>query len=1036
MIAMVSKVAVQSGYVAFLDALRTRGFEGEIAPDYANRTVLATDNSIYQRLPQAAVFPKHAKDLERLAKLAAELPHRDIVLTPRGGGTGTNGQSLTDGIVVDVSRHMNQILEIDVEARRVRVQAGVVKDQLNAALKPHGLFFAPELSTSNRATIGGMISTDASGQGSCEYGKTRDHVLELDTVLLGGQHLHSRTLSADEEQQAVAQPGMLGQVHTTAAEIIDQQRGLIEAKFPPLNRCLTGYDLAHLREAEGQLNLNSLLCGSEGTLGFLNEAVLNVLPIPKHATLVNVRYASFMDGLRDAKALMTTSARPTSIETIDDTVLQLAMEDFVWDSVATFFPATGSTPIRGINLIEFNDDDPERLAERVRAFTDHLSQDPTVERLGYTLAEGRPQIQKVYAMRKRSVGLLGNVQGEKRPIAFVEDTAVPPEHLADFISEFRAALDARKLSYGMFGHVDAGVLHVRPALDMKDPEQEKLIREISDQVADLTQKYGGLLWGEHGKGVRSEYGPKFFGELYPSLQRVKAAFDPHNQLNPGKIASPAEGSELIAKDSDPELLTIDGVTLRGQLDRTIDERAWQAYDAAVYCNGNGACYNYDVDDPMCPSWKATRDRVHSPKGRASLMREWLRLQSQAGIDVVEESRKKKAENGWGFMKSFPLRVANTLSRKQHHDYSHQVYDAMAGCLACKSCAGQCPIKVNVPQFRAQFLEVYHGRYLRPMRDYIIGGTEFMLPTLAKVAPLYNALLGQRWVDAFMRKGLGISDSPQISRASVKKQLRAWDVAEATPTSLSLLTEQQRANSVIIVQDAFTTHFEAKLVMDVVELLSRLNLHVFIMPFSANGKPLQVQGFLGAFERTAAKQAKRLRALAEFDVPMVGIDPAMTLTYRQEYVKALGAGQVPEVFMLQEWLATRINALAPSQLKLTDPGFKLLSHCTEKTNAPGSPNAWQQVFAAFGLELELATTGCCGMSGTYGHETRNVETSKTIYAQSWQPQVEADDNAGKLLATGYSCRSQVKRYSTQTLHHPLQALLAQLKSAPHSYPNNM
>ncbi|TKJ09284.1 FAD-linked oxidase C-terminal domain-containing protein, partial [Halomonas sp. 15WGF] len=437
--------------------------------------------------------------------------------------------------------------------------------------------------------------------------------------------------------------------------------------------------LAHLRE-DGRLNLNSLLCGSEGSLGFLSEAVLNVLPIPKHSTLVNVRYPSFMAALRDAKALMTASASPTSIETIDDTVLQLAMEDFVWDSVAEFFPA-GSTPIQGINLIEFNDDDPEQLAARVTAFTQHLSQDATVERLGYTLAEGRSQIQKVYAMRKRSVGLLGNVQGEKRPLPFVEDTAVPPEHLADFITEFRAALDARKLSYGMFGHVDAGVLHVRPALDMKDPAQEALIREISDEVAALTQKYGGLLWGEHGKGVRSEYGPKFFGELYPCLQQVKAAFDPHNQLNPGKIASPSESITLIAKESDPELLTVDGVPMRGQLDRTIDERAWQAYDAAVYCNGNGACYNYDVDDPMCPSWKATRDRRHSPKGRASLIREWLRLQSQAGIDVVEESRKKKAERTWGFIKSFPKRVMNTVSRQQHHDYSHEVYDAMAGCLA-------------------------------------------------------------------------------------------------------------------------------------------------------------------------------------------------------------------------------------------------------------------------------------------------------------------------------------------------------------------
>ncbi|QNU60841.1 FAD-binding and (Fe-S)-binding domain-containing protein [Vreelandella titanicae] len=1048
-------------YVRFLQALKTRGFEGEIAPDYANRTVLATDNSIYQRLPQAAVYPKHAEDLERLTRLVAQTTHRSIVLTPRGGGTGTNGQSLTDGIVVDVSRHMNQILEIDVEARRVRVQAGVVKDQLNAALKPHGLFFAPELSTSNRATIGGMISTDASGQGSCEYGKTRDHVLELDAILIGGKHLHSRALTSDEEQAECQQEGILGRVHATAANIIDQQRELIAAKFPPLNRCLTGYDLAHLRDSEGQLNLNSLLCGSEGSLGFLNEAVLNVLPIPKHSTLVNVRYTSFMDALRDAKALMAASTssqpqpqalqpqpqalRPTSIETIDDTVLQLAMEDFVWDSVAEFFPATANTVIRGINLIEFNDDDESALAKRVRAFTDHLSQDTTVERLGYTLAEGRGQIQKVYAMRKRSVGLLGNVQGEKRPIPFVEDTAVPPEHLADFITEFRAALDARGLAYGMFGHVDAGVLHVRPAIDMKDPEQEKLIRAVSDEVAALTQKYGGLLWGEHGKGVRSEYSPKFFGELYPSLQRVKAAFDPYNQLNPGKIASPLsnppgaagistspdaaskpQSNELIAKDSDPDLLTVDGVPMRGQFDRTIDERAWQAYDAAVYCNGNGACYNYDVDDPMCPSWKATRDRRHSPKGRASLIREWLRLQTQAGIDVVEESRKKKAEGGWGFIKRFPLRVANTLSRKQHHDYSHEVYDAMAGCLACKSCASQCPIKVNVPQFRSQFLEVYHGRYLRPIRDYVIGGTEFMLPTLAKAAPLYNAVIGQRWVEQLMRRTLGMSDSPALSRASVKKQLNAWGVAEATPLSLALLTEQQRANSVIIVQDAFTTHFEAKLVMDVVELLSRLNLRVFVMPYSANGKPLQVQGFLGAFERAAAKQAERLRTLARFDIPLVGIDPAMTLTYRQEYVKALGNEAVPEVLMLQEWLTTRINTLAPNQLKLTDPGFKLLSHCTEKTNAPGSPKAWQQVFAAFGLELELVATGCCGMSGTYGHETRNAATSKTIYAQSWQPQVEAENNVGKLLATGYSCRSQVKRYSEQVLLHPLQALLIALK----------
>ncbi|KAA0012501.1 FAD-binding oxidoreductase [Billgrantia pellis] len=1051
--------SLSAPYRSFLEALREAGFEGEIAPDYANRTVLATDNSIYQRLPQAALFPRHAADLECIARLAAEPGHRHVVLTPRGGGTGTNGQSLTDGLVVDVSRHMNRILDIDVENRRVRVQAGVVKDQLNAALRPHGLFFAPDLSTSNRATIGGMISTDASGQGSCEYGKTRDHVLELDTVLLGGEHMVSHPVDDAELESLCHHSGIIGNAYRTARKIADTQRELIAAKFPPLNRCLTGYDLAHLRDSRGRLDINSLLCGSEGSLGLLNEAVLNVLPIPQHSLLVNVRYAGFMDALRDAKALMGSvqdppqalDASPTSIETVDDKVLLLAMEDFVWDSVAEFFPskataAEGDAPaaecqavaIRGINLVEFNDDDPQRLTARVEAFCRHLECDDSVERLGYTLAKGRAQIQRIYGMRKRAVGLLGNAKGEKRPIPFVEDTAVPPEHLADFIAEFRAALDARGLDYGMFGHVDAGVLHVRPAIDMKDPEQERLIREVSDEVAELTQRYGGLLWGEHGKGVRSEYAPKFFGELYPSLQRVKAAFDPHNQLNPGKIATPipreaagAASQEDAVKLVDPGLLTIDGVPTRGQLDRQIDERVWQAHAATVYCNGNGACYNYDPNDAMCPSWKATRDRIHSPKGRASLIREWLRLQGHAGIDLIEESRKKKTEGMWGFIKSFPRRARNTYRRRDEADFSHEVYDAMAGCLACKSCAGQCPVKVNVPESRSQFLEVYHGRYLRPVRDYLVGGMEFFLPALSRIAPLYNAALGNRLVDRLLAGPIGLVDSPRLSRTRLQRQLRAWGVTEATPISLGLLTEAQKARSVVLVQDAFTSHFEAELVMDIVELLTRLDVRVFVAPYSPNGKPLNVQGFLGAFERTAERQARRLRTLAEFDVPLVGIDPAMTLTYRQEYVKALGPDAMPEVLMLQEWLVAQGQrlippALAPQLESLRDPGFRLLSHCTEKTTAPGSPKAWQQIFAAFGFELELVATGCCGMSGTYGHEARNLETSRTIYAQSWQPVIEGTEDTERLLATGYSCRSQVSRFSERALSHPLQGLLSHLR----------
>ncbi|MDB5770245.1 MAG: hypothetical protein JWM42_619, partial [Burkholderia sp.] len=861
---VVPPVALTQSYRGFLDALAAAGFRGEITAAYADRTVLATDNSIYQRLPQAIVFPRDAEDVQCLARLAGTRAYSSIVLTARGGGTGTNGQSLTDGIVVDVSRHMNHILHIDPQARRVRVQAGVVKDQLNAALAPHGLFFAPELSTSNRATVGGMINTDASGQGSCTYGKTRDHVLALDCVLLGGERFESRAIDQVELDDLRRRQGRVGDAYRTAVRIAETQGALIEERFPKLNRCLTGYDLAHLKETDGRFNLNSVLCGAEGSLGFIVEAELNVLPIPKYSVLVNVRYAGFMDALRDARALM--AHRPLSIETVDSNVLLLAMKDIVWNSVAAYFPkADGEPETLGINLVEFSGNDPAEVDMRVSDFTAHLQADTSVPRLGHTLAAGHDAVGKVYAMRKRSVGLLGNVQGEARPQPFVEDTAGPPEQLPEYIAEFRELLDGLGLRYGMFGHVDAGVLHVRPLLDMKDPAQAALIRTISDGVAELTHKYGGLLWGEHGKGVRSEYAPKFFGPLYPALQELKAAFDPHNQLNPGKIATPATVREA-------KLLRIDGVPLRGEADRQIDERVWQSYGTAMHCNGNGACYNFDPDDAMCPSWKGTRERRHSPKGRASLMREWLRLQTEAGADVLA----KPGASVTSFLRSLPQRWRNTRAGGSEKDFSHEVYEAMAGCLACKSCAGQCPVKVSVPEFRSRFLELYHSRYLRPMKDYLIGSLEFTIPYLARVPGLYNGLMSARWVRSALDRYAGMVDSPLLDRFDLASTLHRLKVRTATPELLSALTPEQRERSVILVQDAFTRWFETPVWAAFIELAIRTGHTVYIAPFRPNGKPLQVQGFLPAFERAAARNAATLKALAISGIPLVGLDPAMTL----------------------------------------------------------------------------------------------------------------------------------------------------------------
>lgn len=1001
---------VQTHYLAFLESLKSSSFAGDICPDYATRIVLSTDNSIYQVLPQGVIYPANENDLVILSQLADKTKYRDIVLSARGGGTGTNGQSLTDGIVVDISKHMNSILEINVEEQWVRVQTGVVKDQLNAALRPHGLFFAPELSTSNRATIGGMINTDASGQGSCLYGKTRDHVLELKTVLLDGSVITSSALDDIELDAICEQQDKAGLVHRLVNNIQHEHHELIKEVFPPLNRCLTGYDLAHIRDEQNRFNLNSVLCGSEGTLGFISEAKLNILTIPKYAAIVLVKYNDFDASLRDAMELM--KAKPTSIETIDSKVLNLAMNDMNWHQVEEFFDGNdvkNVSDIKGINLVEYTADCEEDLKQSIQTLASQLDDDQKStpgKRLGYSLAWGREAVNKIWAMRKRAVGLLGNAKGEARPIPFVEDTAVPPEHLADFILEFREILDAYHLSYGMFGHVDAGVLHVRPALDMKDPAQEKIAWEISDRIAELTQQYHGLLWGEHGKGVRSEYSPQFFGELYPQLQRIKAAFDPHNQLNPGKIATPDSGIALI---------NIDEFPTRGQKDREIPVKMWNAFEDAVYCNGNGACHNWNPNDAMCPSWKATRERTQSPKGRASLLREWLTQTSKQlnGKELFEEK---------SFVKKtllLPEKIRSWIAKSMgDYDFSHQVYDSMASCLACKSCAGQCPIKVNVPEFRSQFLSQYHTRYFRPLKDYLVGSLEFLLPYCSRFPRLYNATMSFSLVKLILEKWVGFVDGPMLSTQNLRS------LKFATPKVLNALSDEDKSKTVVIVQDAFTSYFEAQLIIDIVELFKKLGLRALIAPYKANGKPLHVYGFLKQFSKTAEKNSAHLAKIAAHGLPLVGIDPSMTLTYRGEYKKYTKGGNTPDIHLIQDWLKTRLEGISLPETEHSN--FRLMAHCTETSNASASVKNWQTVFESFGHSMEILNVGCCGMSGTFGHEARNKATSQKLYAMSWQEPIEKYFESDELVATGFSCRSQVKREAQKHVPHPLQALLKTIK----------
>lgn len=1001
-------------YRTFLDALPRAGFRGEIRTDYGARLSAATDNSVYQLVPQAVVFPRDEADVVTLTSLLGHSRFRSVKLSPRGGGTGTNGQSLCDGIMVDVSRHMAQILEVNLEESWVRVQPGVVLDELNARLAPHRVFFAPNLSPSSRATLGGMIATDASGKGSRIYGKTSEHVLELRAVLGDGTVLETRPLSpADFEAQA-ARSDRVGQVHRDVAEIARKSQEAVQRVLPRLERFMTGYDLEHVCTSDGGIDLTRIITGSEGTLAFVTEAKLKLTPIVRHKRLLAIRYREFDDALRAAAELVETN--PGAIETVDDTIVSLAKSDVIWNAVAHLLEAPLEPELRAVNLVEFEASDETVVIEKARALMAALDQErgKPGRALGYTLATKPADIAALWGLRKKGVGLLGNARGERRPVPFVEDTAVPPEKLADYIREFRALLDRHGLTYGMFGHVDVGCLHVRPALDMRQASDEVLLRTISDGVVSLVKKYGGVLWGEHGRGYRSEYTPSFFGaELYEALRAVKAAFDPHNQLNPGKLATPSRSKD--------RLVSVDAVK-RGHFDRQIRSELAISYDPVVYCNGNGQCFDWNPDSVMCPSSKVTRDRIHSPKGRAGILREWLRLVSRTPDAKAVALAAPGAE-------LFRGRAADAS------DFSHEVYDAMNGCLACKACATDCPVHVDIPALRAQFFEQYHGRYRRPLKDYFVFFLEKVLRLLALWPKLSNGLMGHAVSRRFL-SWVGIVDTPLLSERTLARGLAERGHLPFDAAEIRRMASSERERVVLVAQDAFTTYYEPNVALAVCDLLARLGRTVRVLPILENGKGLHVKGFLSAFNAVARRNAEYLEGVAALGLPIVGVEPAVTLTYRDEYRHALGRDPGFRVELVQEYLARELPRLreelganfphVPVPSEVTP---RLFGHCTEKTAVPRSQAAWRVVFEALGVPVELESTGCCGMCGVFGHEAAHLDESRGIFEMSWKKHLpETERGREAVLATGHSCRSQVKRFAGFLPKHPAEALVLGLEGS--------
>ncbi len=979
-------------YATFLTELAKIPFAGEIRADFANRLILSTDNSIYQILPQGVVFPRTSDDLVHLLRLASQESYREITFSPRGGGTGTNGQSLSPGIIIDCSKYMKHILEMNLEEGWVRVQPGVILDQLNSYLQPHGVFFAPSVAPSSRATLGGMINTDACGKGSRIYGRTSDHLLELTWILVDGTLARSRPIKIDTLTELKQDSGRLGNIYRQVDEIVSSKPELIEQTFPKMPRFMTGYNLGKVyTPTRDNFDLNRIIAGSEGTLAIITEAKLKLTKIPDYQKLVAIHYSFFDDALSAAENLL--ALKPSAIETIDDKILALARGDEIYYRVREFIGDA-----KAINLVEFAGDNLSQLETKVNQLISNLeSQQAT----GYYLAQNEQESLNLWELRQKGVGLLGNRPGNRKPIAFIEDTAVSPSCLFSYIREFKALLNEYQLDYAMYGHVDVGCVHVRPTLDLKVPEDETIIRQLSDKVVALVKKYGGVMWGEHGKGFRSEYTPVFFGEeLYQDLRKIKAAFDPDNRLNPGKIVTPYNSEEKIVAIESP---------LRRHFDRQVNLAMQSEYEVAFSCNGNGMCFNFNPDSVMCPSYKGMNNRIHSPKGRASLLREWLRQLTVSKVENLEKSA------------SFPVKVWNTLSQAfGAYDYSEEVYQGMHGCLACKACATQCPIHVDIPNLKAKFLNLYYTRYLRSPRDYLIGNSERLACWQSYLSSLNNTVVQNSVIRWCIKQFFGLVDPPLVSTSTVRQGLASRVAPEFNLEKLSSLSKKEKANSIILLQDAFTSFYESSIVLDIYDFLTQLGYKVYVPHFFSSGKPLQVLGFLKEFSSIAPKNTKFFKQLRDLNIPIVGIEPSITLSYRDEYIEILNFSEsLPKVQLLQEFLVTQLQRLPSIDTCQT---YYLLGHCTEKTLALASVQQWQQVFQAMGLSLKPISTGCCGMAGIYGHQVEHDRSSQDIYQLSWGQHLPLiSEERQYYLATGYSCRSQVQRLEGWKPLHPIQVL---------------
>lgn len=959
--------------------------QGEIRTDNASKIRYATDASVYFEKPAAVIIPQNQSDIEKLVAYAAE---NKLPLIPRAAGTSLAGQVVGNGLVVDISKHLTSIIELNTEEKWVKIQPGVILDELNRYLEPYQLFFGPETSTANRCMIGGMVGNNACGLHAVVYGTTRDHIIETTGYLSDGSKVTFGPLSGEEFKAKCELNTLEGNIYKQLKEILsdkDNQQAIIENyPEPQLIRRNNGYALDQLlyseifSDSDEKINLSKLIAGSEGTLLFITEIKLNLVPAPpKQKALIAAHFNTLDEALR--ANIIALKHGVTAVELMDDIILEASVSNI--EQQKNRFFVNGNP--KALLLIEFAKDTIQELEPSANQLIDALKN----AALGYhyPILQGA-DTKKAWNLRKAGLGIMANIPGDAKSVTVIEDTAVHPDVLPEYIAEFTQIMNQYNEKCVYHAHVGTGEIHLRPRLDLKKPEDIDKFEKLGWDIARLVKKYKGSLSGEHGDGrLRGEFIPYMLGDkVYQLLKELKNTWDPHHIFNPGKIIdTPPMRSHLRTKE---------GPTREIKTYFDFSEKLGFVR-AAESCNGSGDCRKlHTAGGTMCPSYMATRDEAHVTRSRANILREFL------------------------------------VNSHKKNPFDHQeIYDALDLCLSCKACKSECPSSVDVAKMKAEFLQHWYKAHGIPLRTRAIANIS-KINRLGSLFPtLTNSVLKSSLLSGTIKKVLGMAPGrslPLLSKAPLKK----WAKRNASQEN-----NKSRKGSLVLFIDEFTNYNDAHIGIRTIQLLEKLGYQVQTMPHVESGRAYLSKGLLIKAKKLAISNVTLFKAIISENNPLVGIEPSAILSFRDEYPDLVGDTLKTEAkklakntLTIDEFLAREIakGALDKNLFSKETRQIKLHGHCQQKAIA--STQATKTVLSfPENYSVEEIPSGCCGMAGSFGYEKEHYEVSMKVGELVLFPAVRNTPKESLIAAPGTSCRHQIKDGTGREALHPVEILFEAL-----------